>query len=689
MNKGSGKPSFVPYVPASRSLPELTVVALVLGIILAIVFGAANAYLGLKIGLTVSASVPAAVISMAILRGLFRRESILENNIVQTMTTAGEAVAAGAIFTLPALYLWKLNPSQVMISFIVLTGGFLGVLMMIPLRRLLIVNEHETLPYPEGTACAEVLKSGETGGRNARLVFAGFGIGALVKALGDGFSLFKTEIETQVAKFKNAVIGMDTFPALLGVGYIIGPRIAGQMLAGGLLAWIVLIPAISFFGAGSTQPILPAADPISKMDAWTIWKEYIRYIGAGAVAAGGLITLVKTLPILYSSIRDTVRGIRANRNGETVAIERTDRDIPMTYVILGILALILVIAFVPVTDVGIVGAIAIAIFGFLFVTVASRIVGIVGSSSSPVSGMTIATLIIVTVVFKSIGVTGQAGMVASLVVAAIICTALAVAGDISQDLKTGYLVGGTPWKQQLAMMVGVLASGLVIGFVLIVLNASYGLGSAALPAPKAVLMKVIIEGMMAGNLPWDLIFIGVALAVTIEFMGLNSLVVAVGVYLPVHVSVPIMVGGIVRWLVDFFTKDDKLRESRHETGTLFASGLIAGESLAGVIIAILIWLNVKSPEATPKFDSQLLPLAVFVLTALLLWWVAGRAKLQAAVAGAVTTHSPENTQTEPAEKVVEKADAAEEKQSQPATDEQQAGAEGQEESNDDNKKGNE
>ncbi|MDN4595468.1 OPT family oligopeptide transporter [Polycladomyces subterraneus] len=689
MNKESGKPSFVPYVPASRSLPELTVVALVLGIILAIVFGAANAYLGLKIGLTVSASVPAAVISMAILRGLFRRESILENNIVQTMTTAGEAVAAGAIFTLPALYLWKLNPSQVMISFIVLTGGFLGVLMMIPLRRLLIVNEHETLPYPEGTACAEVLKSGETGGRNARLVFTGFGIGALVKALGDGFSLFKTEIETQVAKFKNAVIGMDTYPALLGVGYIIGPRIAGQMLAGGLLAWIVLIPAISFFGAGSTHPILPAADPISKMDAWTIWKEYIRYIGAGAVAAGGLITLVKTLPILYSSIRDTVRSMRVKRDNGPAAIERTDRDIPMTYVILGIIALILVIAFVPVTDVGIIGAVAIAVFGFLFVTVASRIVGIVGSSSSPVSGMTIATLIIVTVVFKFIGVTGQAGMVASLVVAAIICTALAVAGDISQDLKTGYLVGGTPWKQQLAMMVGVLASGLVIGFVLIVLNASYGLGSAALPAPKAVLMKVIIEGMMAGNLPWDLIFIGVALAVTIEFLGLNSLVVAVGVYLPVHVSVPIMVGGIVRWLVDIFTKDDKLRESRHETGTLFASGLIAGESLAGVIIAILIWLNLKSPEVTPKFDSQLLPLAVFALVALILWWVAGRAKPQAEAAEVGTAHSPENTQTEPAENVAEKADTAEENQSQPATDARQAEAEEQEESNDDNKKGNE
>ncbi|MEK5475942.1 oligopeptide transporter, OPT family [Paenibacillus sp. FSL R5-0407] len=617
--------SFVPYISASRTLPELTAVAISLGIVLAVVFAAANAYLGLKIGLTVSASIPAAVISLAVLRGLFRRKSILENNIVQTMTTAGEAVAAGAIFTIPALYMWDLNPGQQMISFIVLVGGFLGVAMMVPLRRLLIVKEHETLPYPEGTACAEVLVSGETGGRSARMVMLGFGVGGLVKALGDGLMLFRTEIETAVFKFKNAVIGMDTYPALLGVGYIIGPRIAGQMLAGGILAWLVLIPMIGFFGAGATGSIAPSQTPISQLDAWGIWGDYIRYIGAGAVAAGGLITLVKTLPMLFSSLAATLRGL-ATRGDEKVTLDRTNRDIPAKWVFALILVLIILLAFDPITKVGILGAVAIALFGFLFVTVASRIVGLVGSSSSPVSGMTIATLLIVTVLYKLTGVSGTAGMVTALTVGAIVCVALAVAGDISQDLKTGYLVGGTPWKQQVAMMIGVLVSGLVIGFILNVLNASYGLGSEQLPAPKAVLMRLIVEGIMSENLPWDLIFIGVAAAIVFEFLGLNSLTVAVGIYLPVHVSTPIMVGGLVRWFVEFISRrNEGLLKSRIETGTLLASGLIAGESLVGVIIAILIWAGVQVP-GTLAVQNHLLPFIVFLAVTILLTVISLRSK---------------------------------------------------------------
>ncbi|MGO0063783.1 OPT family oligopeptide transporter [Brevibacillus fluminis] len=624
-NDSAQKSTFVPYVPASKSLPELTAVAIVLGIVLAVVFGAANAYLGLKIGMTVSASIPAAVISMALLRGVFRRQSILENNIVQTMTTAGEAVAAGAIFTIPALFLWNLTPSQSVLAFIVLTGGFLGVLMMVPLRRLLIVNEHHTLPYPEGTACAEVLISGETGGVSARLVFGGFIVGGIFKALGDGFLLFKTEIETNVARFKNAVIGMDTYPALLGVGYIVGPSIAGQMIAGGLLAWLVFIPMISFFGMAGTTPILPASDPISKMDAWGVWGSYIRYIGAGAVATSGLITLARTLPMLGRSLRDTLQGIqRGGQNGGGIA-ERTQHDISSKWLFGGIVVLLLVIAFAPFTNVGILGAIFIVIFGFLFVTVASRIVGVVGSSSSPVSGMTIATLLIVTFVFQMAGYTGQDGMVAALTVGAIICTALAVAGDISQDLKTGYLVGGTPWKQQLAMLIGVAVSGLVIGFILAVLHATYGMGSEALPAPKAVLMKVIVEGIMAHNLPWDLIMIGAATSIALEFMGLQSLTIAVGIYLPIHVSTPIIVGGFVRWLIEAFTKDEGLKKSRVETGTLFASGLIAGESLLGVIIAIMIWLKVAMPEHV-LFANGLVSLVLFLIVTLVLWWVSLRAK---------------------------------------------------------------
>ncbi|MEG6587897.1 OPT family oligopeptide transporter [Paenibacillus barengoltzii] len=625
--KSKNAAKFIHYVSAKRSLPELTAVAVVLGIVLAVVFAAANAYLGLKIGLTVSASIPAAVISLAVLRGLFRRKSILENNVVQTMTTAGEAVAAGAIFTLPALYMWELNPSQQMISFVVLIGGFLGVAMMVPLRRLLIVNEHETLPYPEGTACAEVLVSGETGGRSARMVSLGFGVGGLVKALGDGFMLFKTEIETTIFRFRNAVIGMDTYPALLGVGYIIGPRIAGQMLAGGILAWLVLIPMIGFFGAGSAAAVAPSLTPIAELDAWGIWGDYIRYIGEGAVAAGGLITLVKTLPMLIGSLRSTLNGLmQRSASNEKTTIDRTNRDIPGGWVFAMIAVLIVLLAFDPITNVGILGAIAIALFGFLFVTVASRIVGLVGSSSSPVSGMTIATLLIVTFLYKLTGLSGMTGMVTSLTVGAIVCVALAVAGDISQDLKTGYLVGGTPWKQQVAMMIGVLVSGLVIGFILNVLNSTYGLGSEQLSAPKAVLMRLIVEGIMSEDLPWDLIFIGAASAVVFEFLGLNSLTVAVGIYLPVHISTPIMVGGIVRWLVEFFSrKNESLLKNRVETGTLLASGLIAGESLIGVVIAILIWSGISIPSNV-AITNNVLPLLIFLIVTFLLGFISLRSK---------------------------------------------------------------
>ncbi|MFJ7747723.1 OPT family oligopeptide transporter [Peribacillus sp. NPDC097295] len=623
MSNNSKESKFVPYVSASKSLPELTVTAIILGIILAIVFGAANAYLGLLIGLTVSASIPAAVISMAILRGVFRRDSILENNIVQTMTTAGEAIGAGAVFTIPALFMWGMDVSQALILFIVLTGGFLGVFMMVPLRQLLIVKEHETLPYPEGTACAEVLKSGEQGGSSAKLIGVGLVIGGAVKALGDGFKLFKTEVETGITGFKNAVVGLDAFPSLLGVGYIIGPRVAGQMIGGGLLAWIVLIPAISFFGSGSTTPIFPSEVPISELDAWGIWDNYIRYIGAGAVATGGLITLIKTLPTLFSSAFATLKGVQANKGHLKAGTIRTEKDIPAKFVWLGMIVVLLIIAFAPVTEVGIIGAVAIGIFGFLFVTVASRIVGIVGSSSSPTSGMTIATLLIVALIYKATGFTGMDGMIAVVTVAAIVCTALAVSGDVSQDLKTGYIVGGTPWKQQVAMMIGVVASAAVIGFTLILMDNAYTMGSAELPAPKAALMKILAEGVLGGDLPWTLIFIGTAIAITLEFFGLNSLSVAVGIYLPVHTSAPIMIGGFVRYFVERFAKSKEARKTRVDRGTLFASGLIAGESLIGVLIAILIAVGVHVPEVA-VIASNLIPFLLFLALAGVLWYVSSK-----------------------------------------------------------------
>ncbi|MBC2147167.1 OPT family oligopeptide transporter [Listeria booriae] len=623
MSDNMGGKKFQPYIPASKSLPELTVTAIVLGIILSILFGAANAYLGLKVGLTVSASIPAAVISMGILRGIFRRDSILENNIVQTMTTAGEALGAGAVFTIPALFMMGVEIKQIMLVFIVLTGGFLGVFMMVPLRRMLIVNEHETLPYPEGTACAEVLKTGEKGGgAQAKLVVFGFAIGGVVKVLTDGFKLFRSDVQTGIYNFQNAFVGTQIYPALLGVGFIIGPKIAGQMVAGGLMASLVLIPAIAFFGAGSSDIIFPATEALKTLDASMIWDNYIRYIGAGAVAAGGLITLAKTLPAIWQTLRSTMVGLNKSKDYKVVELERTDKDIPMKWVLIGIAVLIVVIAFDPFTNVGVIGALAIAIFGFLFVTVASRIVGIVGSSSSPVSGMTIATLLIVAIAYKSFGYTGTEGIILTLTVAAIVCTALAVAGDISQDLKTGYLVGGTPWKQQVAMMIGVMASGLVMGYILTLLDNAYGMGSEALPAPKAALMKILAEGILNGNLPWTLIFIGVAIAVVIEFLGMNSLVFAVGLYLPLNISATVMFGGFVRLIVNQVIKHkkDKEKAARIERGTLFASGLIAGESLLGVIIAFIISINPNIIPTEYLLTNQWLPFLVFLIVCALLYF---------------------------------------------------------------------
>ncbi|HET7616546.1 MAG TPA: oligopeptide transporter, OPT family, partial [Bacillales bacterium] len=418
-------------------------------------------------------------------------------------------------------------------------------------------------------------------------------------------------------------IGMDTFPALLGVGYIIGPRIAGQMVAGGLLAWLVLIPMIGFFGAGDPASVFPADTPISKLDPWAIWDNYIRYIGAGAVAVGGLISLLRTLPVIAKTLKDALGGLTKSKIGSGTL--RTEHDIPMIWVILGVLVILLVILFSPLTQVGFVGTIAIAVLGFLFVTVSSRIVGIVGTSSDPVSGMTIATLLVIAVTYKAMGFAGQDGMIAALIVAAIVCTALAVAGDTSQDLKTGFLVGGTPWKQQVAMMIGVVASGLVIGFILIVLDNAYGMGTQALPAPKAVLMKILLQGILSGDLPWNLIFIGGAISVVVEFLGLNSLVVAVGIYLPIHTSAPVMIGGGVRWLVQRSTSIKKLREARIDTGVLFASGLIAGESLIGVVIAILLSSGVSLP-ASPLFSSGWLPLILFMIVAFTLWYAAVKVK---------------------------------------------------------------
>jgi putative OPT family oligopeptide transporter len=594
-----------PFIAAEQILPEFTKTSLLLGILLAVVFGAANAYLGLKVGMTISASIPAAVISMGVIRVILKKDSILENNMVQTIGSAGESLAAGAIFTLPALFIWSEEwnlgaPSLLTITLIALCGGILGVFFMVPLRKALIVKEHGVLPYPEGTACAEVLLAGEEGGDKAKVTFTGLGIGAAYKFITSGFGLFPGEIETTIPGYKGAAIGADVMPALLGVGFIIGHNISAYMLAGAVIGWFGLIPLISNIGSMGDVIMYPASVAISELDHWGIWNYYIRYVGAGAVAFGGIYSLIKTLPLIVQTFKDAMKDYSSSQG--VASDKRTDQDMPMKVVIIGVLAVVLAMMMLPVIPVGISGALLIAVFGFFFATVSSRIVGLVGSSSNPVSGMTIATLIITAIVFKATGNDGQAGMIATLTVGAIICIIAAMAGDTSQDLKTGFLVGATPKKQQYGELIGAVAAALAIGFVLTLLNKAWGFGSSELPAPQATLMRLVIEGVMGGNLPWSLVFTGVGIGVAIELLGLPVLPIAIGLYLPIHLSTPIMVGGFLRGILDkrmakaeTAGQSVKTFKDKIESGILYSSGLIAGEGLVGILLAVfaVVGLNVN------------------------------------------------------------------------------------------------
>lgn len=590
-----------PIIPADKTLPEFTPVSLILGLILAVVFGAANAYLGLRVGMTVSASIPAAVISMGILRYLLRRDSILENNMVQTIGSAGESLAAGAIFTMPALFMWAEEshevamPSFTEIAAIAVCGGLLGVLFMVPLRNALIVEEHGALPFPEGTACAEVLLAGEEGGAKSKVVFAGLGISALYKFITDGLKLFPSEVHWNLRSLRTA-FGLDVLPALAGVGYICGQRVAANMFAGGVLGWFVLIPAIVLFGGDNM--IAPAADRISEMDVMSIWGSYIRYIGAGAVAAGGIISLIKTFPVILRTFTKAVRGIGVQRQDDL----RTSRELPMGAVLAGVLLIAVVIWLLPSVPVRLFGAMLVIIFGFFFATVSSRMVGLVGSSNNPVSGMAIATLLIATALLKGTGMTGYTGMVSAICVGTVICIVAAMAGDTSQDLKTGFIVGATPMWQQIGELIGAVVAALTIGGVMYLLHAAWGFGnSSQLPAPQATLMKLVVEGVMGGTLPWGLVFCGVFVAIVIEILGLPVLPVSIGLYLPIHLSAPIFVGGMIRKLVESQKVDTEeaaaLKKDRVDRGLLYSSGMIAGEGLIGILLAVLAVIPMRGGTA--------------------------------------------------------------------------------------------
>ncbi len=595
-NKSS---SFKPFVAAETVMAEFSFRAILLGAIFGLIFGAATVYLALRAGLTVSASIPIAVLAIAVFKK-FGKSTILENNIVQTIGSAGESIAAGVAFTFPAL-IFLAGGEQFFTYFNILTlafvGGIIGVLFMVPLRRSLIVKEHGTLPYPEGTACADVLIAGEKGGSMAQRLFAGLGIAVAYKTLMSVFGLWKDVpgfISARNSSYPNASVSAEITPEYLGVGYIIGPKIGGVLVAGGVLSYLVLIPLIALIGDALPTILKPAGQLISSMSPSEIRGGYVRYIGAGAVAAGGLITLIKTLPTIVSAFKDSFKSMQDLKAG--VKLSRTERDLPISYVVFGSLALVIIISILPQMPGTFPGTLLmgllIVIFGFFFVTVSSRIVGIIGSSNNPISGMTIATLMATCLIFVSIGWKGDVFQSVALVVGGIVCIAAANAGATSQDLKTGYIVGATPIYQQMGLVIGVLVSTFAIGMTLQWIDGSmayqgipHAIGTEKYAAPQATLMATIIKGLLAQDLPWGLVFIGMAISVVVELCGIRSLSFAVGVYLPLSTTFPIFVGGALKALVDRI--QGVKEESEVSPGMLYSTGLVAGGSLTGVLIAIL------------------------------------------------------------------------------------------------------
>ncbi|MDI6807655.1 MAG: oligopeptide transporter, OPT family [Candidatus Eisenbacteria bacterium] len=603
-NKKSPRPNtgFEPYIKPEERIPEATVRAVVLGALLAAVFGVANAYLGLKVGMTVSASIPAAVMSMAILRGVLRTGTVLENNIAQTIGSSGESLAAGIVFTVPAFFIWNATVagfhheiSSWEIFFLSLMGGFLGILFVIPLRRYLMVREHGKLKFPEGTACAEILKAGDEGGARAKTVFAGIGLGALYKILMSAVRLWPEIPNNDLRFYKGANVGIDATPALLGVGYIIGPRISALMLSGAVLGYLGISPLIACIGTHITSFVPPATKLITEMTPTEIRDNYIKYLGVGAVLLGGFISLFKALPIIFHSFGVAIKEI-FGRKEEAVVRPRTDQDLPMWFVLAGVAAAIIAIWLYPGTGLHLIGTALVVIFGFFFVVVAARLVGIVGSSSSPVSGMTIATLLVTSLILLSFGVSGVAGMVTVMFIGTIVCIAVCMSGDISQDLKTGYLLGATPRSQQLMEFVGLIAPAIFMGFTIFLMSKSFGFVKDAthptpLLAPQANVMAAIVRGVMTGNLPWIYIVVGAMLALTVELLGISSLPFAIGLYLPLDLSTPIMAGGLISWIVKKLSSGEENAKEREEKGVLFGSGLIAGDALLGVCVAFAIALS--------------------------------------------------------------------------------------------------
>ncbi|MCH8874943.1 oligopeptide transporter, OPT family [candidate division KSB1 bacterium] len=625
---------FEPFVPASESPLEFTLKSIVAGIFFGILFGAANAYLGLRAGLTISTSIPVAVMTVAafkVLQAMGRKSSILEANMSQTIGSASSSVASGVIFTLPALFLWGLDPTLVQMTLLAMFGGLLGVLFMIPLRRFLIQKEHGHLPYPEGTACAEVLVASESGGGRAKNVFIGLGLGMLLKTLTSWIRVIRDDVHFDVPFLKKGQVGFDISAALFGVGYILGPRIAAIMVGGGLLSWLVIIPAIAYWGEGRLTPLYPETSMlIPDMSPGLIWTRYIRYIGAGAVATGGIVTLIKNIPTMIESFRIGAQQLKARLENSGVQIPRTAQDLPLSVVGIGAAIIVAAMAIVPHVfgnldsfAVRLVGAILVAIFAFFFVTVSSRIVGLVGVTSNPTSGMTIASLLGTSSIFLFLGWTDDIGKVAALTIGCVVAIAASIAGDTSQDLKTGFLLGATPRRQQIGELVGVLTSATFVCLAVMLLDKAYGFGTEELPAPQATLMKVVIEGVLQNSLPWILVGIGVVIALACELFRIPSLPFAVGVYLPLSTFTPLFLGGLLRMFLEKKASSPEEASSRREKGVLLGSGLVGGEGLLGIGIAAVAFTQGSAPKGF-GFDwagtaAPFVAFAVFVVLMLVFY----------------------------------------------------------------------
>ncbi|MBC8358069.1 MAG: oligopeptide transporter, OPT family [Candidatus Aminicenantes bacterium] len=620
-----------PYVPDITPYKDFSLKAVFIGAIFGIIFGAANAYIGLRVGLTISTAIPLAVISVAVFKALtpiLGKSTILDCNIAQTTGSASSSLASGIIFTIPALFLWGFNPSIFKIGSLALLGGILGVLFMVPLRRALIVKEHGILPYPEGTAAAQVLVTTDKGGLSAKNIFIGLGLGAAFKSCIKLLHLWPDKIYLKIPVLKKAMLGMEPTPALLGVGFILGPRIAGIMVAGGLLSWLGIIPLIAYFGEHLNLPLFPETEiPIAQMTASQIWDKYIRVVGAGAVTVGGITTVIKSFPTMLNALKMGIKDFRLRKNNSQAQKKRTETDLPFYVLGLGILLVIVLIILLPQVIgietslfIRIIAALCITVFAFFFVTVSSRIVGLVGVTSNPTSGMTIVTILGTSLLFLSLGWTDIFGMAAALTVGTVVCIGASIAGDISQDLKAGYIIGATPKKQQTSELIGVLVSAFAIAWTVWLLGKTFVFGSTDLPAPQATLMKTVIEGVLGGDLPWGLVLIGGAFALMAELLRIPSLPFAVGIYLPLSTMTPIFCGGMIKQFIERKAgKNEELKKRKSEKGILLGSGLIAGEGIAMVLVAAYAYITKKLPTGIglvwPGDMGEFVALAAFILLA--------------------------------------------------------------------------